>query len=398
MTKKISIIAFIISICLVICFFYSKNLENFNFSSNKSCNKQLLSRIKKHGYTITPTTLDKEKLLYINIGIDYLPQEIIECFQELTGIKVIVDVFDSNEVLEAKLLAGSTQYDVVFPTAWPYLSRLIKAKVFQKLQKKHLAIYDLNAKIYEKLQAADENNLYAIPFQWGISGIGYNKEIIKKYLPDAQIDSLDIILNEKNLKILSKFGVSIYESPDELFPTLLAYLNLDPESQDLEEYKQATDHLMKIRKYISKFTSYGFEDLVSNNACVAFATSGDIINVIKQRKKLYGKSDICFIAPKEGTSLWIDVAVIPIKAPHVENAHVFLNFLLHPVVSAEIVNQTMRATAVMTAMEYIDVDLINEPAVYPSEETIDKSYVERIMPSEISAYKTRSLTRVKCCK
>lgn len=334
---------------------------------------------------------DREKQLSIIVGMDYIPYKFIELFEDLTGIKVTVDIFDSNEILEAKLLAGGAQYDLVFPTAWPNFSRQLQAKIYAKLDKKKIDIKAFDADIMQRLAKYDKDNEHALPFQFGISGIGINEAMIDKLIPNAPKNSLALIFDPKNAAKLSRNRISVYESSDELFPALLAYLGLDPETEDEDDIRAAAKHLEKIRKYIAKFTSFGFEDLASGNACVALSTSGDVIEV----RRNDANKNIKFFAPKEGTPLWVDVAAIPQKAQHINNAHLFLKFLFHPRVIAEVTNTTSRANAVVAANKYVSPELINNPDIYPPEKIRAKCYTERPVSPRIEALKTQLLTIIK---
>lgn len=335
--------------------------------------------------------LDSEKVLYINVGIDYIPYELIEIFEKLTGVTVVPDIFDSNEILEAKLLAGGAKYDIVFPTAWPHFSRQLKAGIYQKIDKTKIDYKIFEKDILARLAEYDSENSYGIPYQFGISGIGVDEKVINVIASDAPKDSLAIIFDPVYAKKISKYRISVYESSDELFPAVLAYLGLNPETENEEDIIKASEHLKKIRNYISKFTSYGFEDLASGNACVVLSTSGDILKVRSENKS----SDIKFLFPKEGASLWVDVAAIPVNAKHINNIYAFFKFLFHPKVIALVTNCTSRANAVIDSAKFVDNDLINNKDVYPPLEIRKKCYIEKPLPAKIEALKTRLLTKIK---
>lgn len=352
--------------------------------------------IKKHFlYKIMSTEdfgkPDGDRVLYIDIGIDYLPYDVIEVFEELTGIKVIVDIFDSNEILEGKILAGGAQYDIVFPTAWPHFSRQLKADVYQKIDKSKIDYSIFDPYILEKLSLSDKDNLYALPYQWGISGIGINEDFINLIEKDFSFDGLGLIFDPKNAQKLSKYRICVYASPNELFPDILAYLGLPPESTDENDIKKAAEHLKKIRKHISKFTSYGFEDLASKNACAVLGTSGDIKRVCMQEKS----HKIKFIFPKEGSSLWLDVIAIPKDAQHMKNIYIFLKFLFHPAVIAYVTNETSRANAIVAAKAYLKPEVAGDPDIYPPREILEKCYIERPLPPDIETLRMRLLTKIK---
>lgn len=334
---------------------------------------------------------DREKILYIDVGIDYLPPDVIEVFEELTGIKVVVDIFDSNEILEGKILAGGGNYDIVFPTAWPNFSRQLKADVYQKIDKSKIDYKIFDPYILEKLAISDKGNKYAIPYQWGVSGIGINKNFIKSLGAKFNFDSLGIIFDPKNAKLLSKYRICVYASPNELFPEIQAYLKLPPDSKNIQDIKKAANHLRKIRKYISKFTSYGFEDLASKNACAVLGTSGDIKRVCMQEKT----GNIKFIFPKEGTALWLDVIAIPKGAQHFKNIYIFLKFLFHPAVIAHITNETFRANAVILSKDYLSPSIASDSDIYPLKETLEKCYIEEPLSPDLETVRMRLLTKIK---
>lgn len=372
-------IAFVV-VFVVVAFFGTKKDTTVS-------NDPLYSLLSSQDWSST----DREKRLNIIVGMDYIPYRFVELFEQLTGIKVTVDIFDSNEILEAKLLAGGAQYDLVFPTAWPNFSRQLKADIYAKIDKSKIDIMSFDSDIMQRLAKYDPNNEHALPYQFGISGIGINEAIIDKILPNAPKDSLALIFDPENAAKLSRNRISIYESSDELFPALLAYLGLDPETEDENEIRLAAEHLKKIRKHIAKFTSFGFEDLASGNACVTLATSGDIIEV----RRNDNNKNIKFFAPKEGASLWVDVVAIPKKANHINNAHLFLKFLFNPQVIAEVTNMTSRANAVTTANAYVSKELVGNPDIYPPEHARIKCYIEKPVSPKIETLKTQLLTIIK---
>lgn len=372
----------------IICFFvfYGFYSHTNDIKINKSC-LGLYNTLKNQDFG----KLDSEKILYIDIGIDYIPYELIELFEKLSGVRVIVDVFDSNEILEAKLLAGGAQYDIVFPTAWPHFSRQLNADIYQKIDKRKINYDIFDKDILEKLAKYDIDNQHAVPYQFGISGIGISKRAVELLDKNAPMNSYALLFDPQYAKILSKYRISVYESSDELFPAVMAYLGLNPESEKEEDIKKAAEQLKKIRPYIAKFTSYGFEDLATENACAVLSTSGDIIKSGMTNKK----AEIKFILPKEGASLWVDVAAIPLKAKHVNNAYAFFRFLFHPQVIAYVTNSTSRANAVTAAGKFVKTELIKNENIYPTAQIRQKCYIEKPSSAKIESLKTRLLTIIK---
>jgi putrescine transport system substrate-binding protein len=334
---------------------------------------------------------DNDKRLHIIVGIDYISHELIEIFEDISGVEVIVDIFDSNEILEAKLLAGGVKYDIVFPTAWPHFARQLKAGIYQKLDKERLDMSIFDGDILRRLAEYDEDNNCAVPFQFGISGIGINEKLVEQLVGSVAKDTLALIFDPDNAQKLSKHRISIYESSDELFPALLAYLGRNPESEEEEDIIKAAEHLRKIRPHIAKFTSFGFEDLACGNACVVLSTSGDVLKI----KKDNNNPNIKFFYPKEGASLWVDVAAIPANAKHINNIYAFFKFLFHPMVIAEITNITSRANAVIKATKYVNEDLKNDPNIYPNANIRKKCYIEKPLPPRLEMLKTRLLSKIK---
>lgn len=376
MKKYILFLAFLICICF---FLLPKKMKH-----QDSCN-ELYSVLCHEDFG----PINSEKLLNINVGFDYLPYELVELFEELTGIIVINDIFDSNEMLEAKLLAGGSKYDIVFPTAWPNFSRQLKAGIYKAIDKTKIDYKKFDADILARLGKYNNATDYCLPYQFGISGIGINKKIIEKILPDVPKDSFAIIFDPKNAEKISKYRISVYDSPDELIPAVFAFLGINPETEEEQAIITAAEHLKKIRKYISKFTANGFEDLASGNACAALGTSGDILNARKMSK------DIEFIFPKEGAPLWVDVAAIPVDSKHEKNAYAFLKFLFHPMVIAYITNKTSRANAVTESAKFVRKDILENKNIYPTIEVRKKCYVEIPMSPKSEALKSRLLTKIK---
>lgn len=351
------------------------------------CDDVLYNELKGEKFGV----LDKEKCLSIIVGMDYIPYKFIELFEKLTHVRVTVDISDSNEILESKLLAGGAQYDLVFPTAWPNFSRQLQANIYRKIDHSKIDISVFDKDIMQRLAEYDEGNLHAVPYQFGIAGIGVRENIVNKILPNVSKDSLALIFDPKNAAKLRQYRISIYDSPNELFPALLLYLGKDPNSKNVEDICAAARHLQKIRKYIAKFSSFGFEDLASGSACVTLSTSGDILEVQKNDTN----ANIKFYYPKEGTSLWVDVVAIPRGARHINNAYAFLRFLFHPKVISSITNATSRANAVVAADKYVNKTLTNNPYIYPTTQIREKCYIEKPLPPHIERLKTRLLTRVK---
>jgi putrescine transport system substrate-binding protein len=330
---------------------------------------------------------------------DYIGETTLVDFNKATGIKPVYDVFDSNETLEGKLLAGHTGYDVVVPSNH-FLGKQIKAGAFQKLDKSQLPNYsNLDPVLLKRLEKNDPGNQYAVPYLWGTNGIGYNVEKVKAVLGVDKIDSWAMLFEPENIKKLSSCGVSFLDSGDEIIPAMLNYMGLSPNSQDPEDYKKAEAKLLAIRPYVTYFNSSKYiSDLANGEICVAAGFSGDVFQA-KARAAEAGKGiDIAYVIPKEGGNLWFDMLAIPRDATNVKEAHAFINYLLKPEVIAKVSDSVGYANPNLKAGELMDQAVRTDEAVYPSQAVVDKLYVNAELPASIQRLMTRSWTRIKSGK
>jgi len=318
---------------------------------------------------------EEEPVLNVYNWSDYIAEDTI-AFEEQTGIKVNYDVFDSNEVLEAKLLAGGTGYDIVVPTS-AFLARQIVAGVFQPLDKSKLAnIGNLDTAIADLVTQHDPGNEHAINYMWGTTGIGYNKAAILERMPDAPLDSWDLIFNPDVVANFADCGVSVLDAPSEIVSAALHYLGLDPNSEDAADLAKAEEQLQKVRPHLRYFHSSQYiNDLANGDICLTVGWSGDILQA-RDRAIEAGKGvDVVYTIPTEGALMWFDMLAIPVDAPHPENAHKFLDFLMEPEVIADVTNYVSYANGNQAAVAHISEDVLNDEAVYPSKDVIAKLYV-----------------------
>ncbi|AZC53878.1 Putrescine ABC transporter putrescine-binding protein PotF [Pseudomonas chlororaphis subsp. piscium] len=330
---------------------------------------------------------------------DYIGQSTLADFEKATGIKPLYDVFDSNETLEGKLLAGRTGYDVVVPSNH-FLGKQIKAGAFQKLDKAQLPNYsNLDPVLLKRLEKNDPGNQYAVPYLWGTNGIGYNVEKVKAALGVDKIDSWAMLFEPENIKKLSSCGVAFLDSADEMLPAVLNYMGLDPNSQNPEDYKKAEAKLLAVRPYVTYFNSSKYiSDLANGEICVAAGFSGDVFQA-KARAAEAGKGiEIAYVIPKEGGNLWFDMLAIPKDAGNVKQAHAFINYLLKPEVIAQVSDSVGYANPNPKAGELMDQSVRKDEAVYPAQEIVDKLYVNSELPPKIQRLMTRSWTKVKSGK
>jgi putrescine transport system substrate-binding protein len=330
---------------------------------------------------------------------DYIGETTLEDFQKATGITPVYDVFDSNETLEGKLLAGHTGYDVVVPSS-NFLAKQIKAGAFQKLDKSQLPNWQsLDPALLKQLEKSDPGNQYGVPYLWGTNGIGYNVDKVKAALGTDKLDSWAILFEPENLKKLSKCGVSFMDSPDEVYPAVLQYLGLDPNSTNPDDYKKAEAQLLKVRPYITYFHSSKYiSDLANGNICVAFGYSGDVFQARSRAEEAKKGVNIGYAIPKEGANLWFDLLAIPKDAKNVKEAHAFINYLLQPEVIAKVSDYVGYANPNPKAGELMNAELRQDETVYPPQAVMDKLYVMKELPPQILRLETRSWTRVKSGK
>ncbi|MBK5537811.1 polyamine ABC transporter substrate-binding protein [Pseudomonas sp. TH05] len=330
---------------------------------------------------------------------DYIGQSTLADFEKATGIKPVYDVFDSNETLEGKLLAGHTGYDVVVPSNH-FLGKQIKAGAFQKLDKAQLSNYsNLDPVLLKRLEKNDPGNQYAVPYLWGTNGIGYNVEKVKAALGVDKIDSWAMLFEPENIKKLSSCGVAFLDSADEMLPAVLNYMGLSPNSQNPEDYKKAEAKLLAVRPYVTYFNSSKYiSDLANGEICVAAGFSGDVFQA-KARAAEAGKGvEIAYVIPKEGGNLWFDMLAIPRDAGNVKEAHAFINYLLKPEVIAQVSDAVGYANPNPKAGELMDQAVRTDEAVYPAQAIVDKLYVNSELPPKIQRLMTRSWTKVKSGK
>ena len=330
---------------------------------------------------------------------DYIGTDTLANFEKASGIKPVYDVFDSNETLEGKLLAGHTGYDVVVPSNH-FLGKQIKAGAFQKLDKSLLTNYaNLDPALLKRLEKNDPGNQYTVPYLWGTNGIGYNVDKVKEVLGVDHIDSWAVLFEPENMKKLATCGVSFMDSADEMLPAVLNYMGLNPNSTNPEDYKKAEAKLLKVRPYVTYFHSSKYiSDLANGNICVAAGFSGDVFQA-KARASEAGKGvNIAYVIPKEGGNLWFDVLAIPKDATNVKEAHAFINYLLQPEVIAQVSDAVGYANPNPGADKLMEQSIRTDEAVYPPQAVLDRTFVNFELPPKVQRLMTRSWTKVKTGK
>jgi putrescine transport system substrate-binding protein len=343
--------------------------------------------------------MDEEKILNVYNWSDYIAEDTVKNFEAKYGIKVNYDVFDSNEVVETKLLAGNTGYDLVIPTA-PFMERQIKAGVFQKVDKTLLTnVGNMDPDIMKRVSLHDANNEHGVPYMWGTIGIGYNVDKLKEIMPDAPVDSWALVLDPQYASKFESCGISILDSPAEIRSSVLMYLGKDANSLDAEDLKLVEAQLLKIRPYVRKINSSQYiEDLANGDVCIAVGYSGDILQSRDRAAEAASGVTVAYSIPKEGAAMWFDMMAIPADAKHPKNAHLFMDYLLQPEVAAANSNAVNYANGNLASEQFISESVKNDPGVYPSAEVKAKLSPQLAVPDDYNKLLTRSWTRFQTGK
>lgn len=338
----------------------------------------------------------QEKVVRVYNWSDYIDESILKDFETETGIKVVYDVYDSNEMLETKLLAGGTGYDIVVPSA-EYLARQIEAGVFQPLDKSKLTnlgnMWDV---VQERVKKYDPDNTYSVNYMWGTTGIGYNVDKVAAALPGAPTDSWALVFDPANAEKLATCGIDMLDAPGEIIPAALNYLGLDPDSRNPDDIKKAEDLLLKVRPFIRKFHSSEYiNGLANGDICVAVGFSGDIFQARDRASEAGQGVKITYAIPKEGAMMWFDQMAMPKDAPNVENAHAFINYIMRPEVIAKATDYVVYANGNKASQALISQEILNDPAVYPDAATLEKLYTKLPYDAKSQRLVTRAFTTVK---
>lgn len=324
---------------------------------------------------LATSALAQERVVHVYNWSDYIDESVLEDFTKETGIKVIYDVFDSNELLETKLLAGGSGYDVVVPTA-PFLARQIQAGVFQKLDKSKLPnLKNLWPLVSERLAKYDPGNEYAVNYMWGTTGLGYNVAKVKAALGDVPVDSWDIIFKPENAEKLKSCGINILDASDETFAIAMNYIGKDPDSKEQADLEAGGEVYKAIRPSVKTFNSSAYiDDLANGDICISIGWSGDVLQAKSRAEEAGNGVEVDYVIPKEGTYMWFDNLAIPADSKNVAEAHEFINFLMKPEVIAKASNYVQYANGNLASQALLDEEVFKNPSVYPDDETLKKLF------------------------
>jgi putrescine transport system substrate-binding protein len=328
---------------------------------------------------------------------DYIAEDTIARFTEATGITVNYDVFDSNDTLEARMLAGSSGFDVVVPTS-DFMQRQIAAGVYQPLNKDLLPnLVNMDPALMELAAAFDPGNEHSVIYLWGTTGIGYNVAAVAERMgADFEVDSWSLIFDPEIAARFQDCGIAWLDAPTEMFPAAMRYLGLDPTSTAEADFNAAAELLNTVRGTVRYFHSSQYiSDLANGEICLAVGWSGDILQAAERASEAGQGVEVAYAIPDEGAHLWFDMLVIPADAPNPEGAHAFINFLMEPQIAADITNYVAFPNANAASNEFIDPEILADETIYPSAEAKAGFWTLRPYDSRTDRTVTRLWTRVR---
>jgi putrescine transport system substrate-binding protein len=329
---------------------------------------------------------------------DYVAEDTIARFEKESGVKVVYDVYDSNEMLEAKLLAGSSGYDVVFPSARPFAQRHIAANLYQPLDRAKLPNWDnLDPAVLAALEDVDPGNRHLVPYMWGTTGIGYNVAKVRERLgADFPLDSWNLIFDPAVAAKLKDCGIALLDDEQEGFGAALIYLGRDPNGVGGGEIEAAAQLFGTVRPFVRYFHSSKYiDDLANGEICVAMGYNGDVLQARDRAAEAGNGIEVAYIIPKEGALRWIDSAAVPVDAPHAANALAFLDFLMRPDVIAPISDYVSYASANLAAKPLVDEAVRGDPGIYPAPEVLARLVDPKKLPENESRARVRAWTSIK---
>lgn len=340
-----------------------------------------------------------DKRLFIYNWTDFIGPHTIERFEQLTGIKVIYDVYDAEETMEARLMAGSSGYDVVSAST-DFFSREIRAGVYIALDKTQLPNWkNLDPRILAVQAAFDPGNAHAVPYLHSINGFAYNLDMIKARMPDAPVDSLDMLFKPEIVAKFADCGVTFLDSAEDVLQLALKYLGLDPNTTNPKDFKAAETMLLKVRPFIRAFDSSEYMNgLANREVCVAMSWSSDYALASARARAAGIKVNLAFTVPKEGANQTFSSLLIPEGAPHLRAAYQFIDFILRPEVIAEISNSIYYGNDNIASRPLVNRQILDDATLYPTREMEKRLYRSAEVSAATERIRTRTWTRIKTAK
>lgn len=324
---------------------------------------------------------------------EYVPESVLQRFKNETGIEVKYDVFSSADEQDSKLLTGGSGYDVVFPSA-NSLAVAIKAKAVQPIEHAQLTHYtNLDQDLLLKLASSDPGNQYGVPYAWGTVGLGINKQAVAKRIPDAPVNSLDLLFKPEYASKLKDCGIAVLDSPQEVISIALNYLGHSPYSTDANELKQVQQLLAQLQpnlRYVN--SSREIDDLAKGEVCLTLVYNGDASTAAARASESKQPFEVIYRIPREGTLIWFDSMAIPVDAPHPQAARAFIDFMLRPESIAALTNSLFYANANKAATALVDTAVTSDPDIYPSQEVRARLFSEKLLPLSVQRERSRLWT------
>ncbi len=337
----------------------------------------------------------QDKVVHVYNWSDYIDPTVLEDFTKETGIKVVYDVYDKNETVEAKLLAGKSGYDVIAPSA-TFLQRFIEQKLLLPLDGAKLPnLKNQWPQIQKNIAVYDPGNRFGVPYMWGTVGIGVNVQKVKEVLGDSPVNTWDLLLDPKIIGKLKACGVYVLDAPEDVLPAALRALKLDPNSKKADDIRKASAALVKVRTNVRKFHSSEYINALANgDICMAVGYSGDVLQAKKRAEEAKNGVEIAYVIPREGAQVAIDSFAIPVDAPHPAEALAFIDFMLRPEIAARNVNVVAFASGNLAAKEKIKPEILANKGVYPDDATMARLFTITPYDDRLQKVVTREWTRV----
>ncbi|MDB5590843.1 polyamine ABC transporter substrate-binding protein [Enterovirga sp.] len=338
----------------------------------------------------------QDRVVHVYNWSDYIDPKMLESFTKDTGIRVVYDTYDNNEIVETKLLAGKSGYDIVVPSG-AFLQRLIKAGVFQKLDKTKLPNLKYAwPEIVNRLAAFDPGNQYAVDYMWGTTGIGVNVAKVRERLGDMPAATWDVVLKPEIAAKLKDCGIHMLDSPEDMMPGVLKAIGLEPDSKAEADLRRAAETLMAVRGNIAKFHSSEYINALANgDICVAVGFSGDIIQARKRAEEAGKGVEIAYHIPREGALMWFDAFAIPAEAEHPAEAYAFIDYMLRPEVAAANTNFVAYAGGNLAAKDLVKPEILKDAGIFPDEATMARLFTNTAYDEATQRIVTRLWTRIR---
>jgi putrescine transport system substrate-binding protein len=332
-----------------------------------------------------------DNVLNLYISADYLAPDTVSSFEKLTAIKVRIAYFDSSETQETRMLTGNSGFDVVVPTA-AFFNRQIRSGAYLPLDKTKLPNrVNLDAALMSRIEPADPGNVYGVIYAWGTFGIGYNEQMVRERLPNVPLNSWRLLFDPVYAAKLASCGINLVDDPVGVVRLALKYMGRDPYTSSPQDFADAELVLIKIRPFVRTIDSSSDTEAMANgDICVSLSYNGNVVQARKRAKEANNSINIGYVLPAEGSLVWFDLLAIPRDAPHVANAHLFINYIMNPQVSANITNSVGYANANTAATPLLDASIVSDTAIYPT-----RDEQQRLFPAAgTSPEQARLITRI----